>query len=369
MRRTRRPHLRALLLLLAVTLPPFVAPPAEAQSDPLARGVRLFEQERYAEARQALEPLATGDPRNARAAYYLGRSYLGEGDADRAVQWLERAVRADASTAEYHLHLGNAYGQKAMRANVLQQARLARRAKGSFERAVALDPRSIDAHFGLVRFHTLAPGVMGGDKRVARQHAEAIGRLNGYRGAHAMAVVMQAEGNVEGAIQSYQGALRQYPDSVDVYFALGGLLGQQQQREMEALEVYESLLRRQVGQEHRLSALYQVGRLGAITGQRLERAEEALRLPPVDSAPGAASARRRPLAAGDGAGEAGEDRRGPRGVQRRAGAGPRAQGVARGAAAAGERGRLRRGGAACPAGGEGSSSRRSPRAHPFRSPI
>jgi tetratricopeptide (TPR) repeat protein len=269
----RRSHTARLVTLLLLS---FAAPEADAQAGPLERGIRLFEQERYAEARQVLEPLAAAEPRDARVAYWLGRVHLRQENSAAAIQQLERAVRLDPDVADHHLHLGNAYGQRAMNANVLQQARLAARAKGSFERAVQLDPRSVEAHFGLVRFHTMAPAVMGGDRRTARRHAEAIRPLNAYRGMQALAAVLRAEGDVEGAVREYRDGMRQYPDSIGPYLGLIGLL-EQANRQTEAMQTYEQLLALRLEERERFSALYQVGRLGAITGHRLERAESALR--------------------------------------------------------------------------------------------
>ncbi|HYW06283.1 MAG TPA: tetratricopeptide repeat protein, partial [Longimicrobium sp.] len=139
-----------------------LAAPAAAQ-DPIARGVRLLEQRQYPAARRALEPYVQSHPRDARAAHYLARVHLEERNPDAAIELLERAVALDGRQSVYHLHLGNAYGVKAMGANPIRQALLARKAKSEFERAVELAPGNVDARWGLMRFHMRAPGLLGGD--------------------------------------------------------------------------------------------------------------------------------------------------------------------------------------------------------------
>jgi tetratricopeptide (TPR) repeat protein len=259
---------------LALALLGLVAQPLASQApDPVERGIRLVEQRRFAEARQVLEPHARANPQDARAAFHLGRALLAESQADPAIEWLERAVRLDARQAAYHAALGNAYGLKAGSANVIQQARLAGRARGAFERAVALDPDDLDGRWGLFQFHMIAPGVMGGDRQKAREQATEIRKRNPYRGAQAWATLHNADRNYAGVATELEAAVRQYPDSAAAHVSLA-LAYDQLQRHDAALELLEGFLRRRPDE---MSVLYQVGRLGAVSGQRLDRAEQALK--------------------------------------------------------------------------------------------
>jgi tetratricopeptide (TPR) repeat protein len=261
----------AVLLWLAHGLPAAAQPQAP---DALSRGIALFEQEKWAEARAVLQPFAEQNRQNARAAHYLGRTYLAEGNFGRAEQWLERAVKLEPGNAEHHLHLASAYGAHAQRAGVLSQASLAGRAKTHLERAVALEPQNVQARFGLVQFHAQAPGIVGGSKQKAREQVEEIRKLNAYQGALAAGLVNGAERNWSAAEREYRTALQQHPDSLTLYIVLAQALVQQTQHE-QAFGVFEGLLERQPSN---LAAVYQIGRLGAMTGQRLDRAEQALRL-------------------------------------------------------------------------------------------
>jgi len=239
----------------------------------LDRAIRFFEAQEYVEAKKVLLPFVEQNPKDARAAFYLGQIFRQEGNIDRGIEWLERATRLAPTASDYHLNLAGAYGEKALRSNAVRQAMLAKKAKSHLDEAVKLNPESVDARFGLVQFYAIAPGVMGGSKQKAREQAAEIRRRNAYRGAFAAAMIHGAERNFAAAEAEYRAALRQYPDSAALYYRVAAAAGSQEQFD-RAFEALESLLRRKPAET---GALYQIGRVSAVSGQRLDRGEEAIR--------------------------------------------------------------------------------------------
>jgi tetratricopeptide (TPR) repeat protein len=255
----------ALLALSAVPLA------AQAQ-DPIARGVRLFEQGQSAAARRAIEPYAQSHPRDARAAYYVGLTYLNDRNADAAVEWLERAAQLEPKSPDHRLNLGNAYGMQALNANVLRRALLARKAKAEFEAAVELAPNSAAARWGLMRFYLMAPGVLGGDTDKALAQAAEIRRINPYAGVSAYVEVHTRKEDLPAAARELEAALRQFPDSLALYATLSATYEKQNRFDASAA-VFERLAARP-GRE--MGAHYQLARLSVLTGQRMDRAEAQL---------------------------------------------------------------------------------------------
>jgi tetratricopeptide (TPR) repeat protein len=98
-----------------------------------------------------------------------GRSALRCGDAETAIELLEKAVTQAPQSAEAHYLLASAYGAKVMSSGMLAAARYGPKMKAAYEKAVALDPRHVDARFGLVQFYAMAPGNDG------RVHGESAG--------------------------------------------------------------------------------------------------------------------------------------------------------------------------------------------------
>ncbi len=258
------------LLLMTITVPRSFQ--AQEATDRLAIGIRLFEAGELREAREVLVVAEKEDPKDARPAYYLGRIAFAERDYGKAGDWFEKATKAEGDNALYYFWAGQAYGSAAGTANRLRQAVLARRIKAAFERAVELDPSYADARFGLLQFHLQAPGVMGGSREKARAEAETIQGLSPWLGYQARVQLHQAERDTAAFEREHRDAVVVFPDSAQPYLALG-LLYQQRGDYDRAFAAIEQLLSRVPGLP---SAHYQVGRLAALSGQRLEEGETAL---------------------------------------------------------------------------------------------
>jgi tetratricopeptide (TPR) repeat protein len=90
---------------------------------------------------------------------------------------------------------------KAQNAGVIKQAILAPKVKGAFEKAVALNPKLVDAHVGLAQYYWRAPGIMGGDMEKAYKEAEIAIQLDEWKGRPLKAnILISDKKNVE-AIQ------------------------------------------------------------------------------------------------------------------------------------------------------------------------
>lgn len=245
-----------------------------AQSDDaLERGTRAFQAQRWGEAREAFAAAQRAHPRDATAAYWLGRAIFQQREYAEAERWFDRAVQLDGRRADHHYWLAATLGQEALTAGKFKQAMLARRAKAELERAISIDPAHLDARMGLVQFHLAAPGILGGSRERAAHEAEEIARRDARRGHIARGAVLAARRDWSAVEREYQAAMVLAPDSLDAYYALGALY-QRTGRYDEAFDVFERVMRRRPDES---APSYQIGRTAALSGTRLERAEQALR--------------------------------------------------------------------------------------------
>jgi cytochrome c-type biogenesis protein CcmH/NrfG len=120
-------------------------------------------------------------PADAEAYHLLGRAYFAQRRWDQAVEAAQRAVSLQPNNPEYHLWLGRAYGEKAGHSSFITGANLAKKVKNEFERAVQLNPRSVEARSDLAEFYLEAPGFMGGGKDKALAQAAEIAKLDPAR--------------------------------------------------------------------------------------------------------------------------------------------------------------------------------------------
>lgn len=221
----------------------------------------------------ATAALAQRDSTQARDAYGKARAALQQRKVDDAVKLLERAVTLDADNYEYHMWLGHAYSRQIASVNFIKKAGVAKRAGAEYNRAVELAPTSVDAAEARLEFFMNAPGIVGGGMDKARAEAARIGGLSSYRGGFASARLAEHEKDVAGAEREYRALVTRFPDSSSAATAFVTFL-QTHSRFDEAFGVVD----------HRLAqfpddtnTIYQLGRIAALSGQRQDVGEAALR--------------------------------------------------------------------------------------------
>ena len=142
----------------------------------------LIKEGHWKRARPLAEQQYAAHPNDARAAYQLSQVKEAFGDLDGALPLAEKAVSLDGSNAAYHYQLGTVCGEKADAASFFQKAGWAKRFKEEAEKAASLDPKNVDARFGLIEFYLQAPRLMGGDKSKAREMADEIAKADAGEG-------------------------------------------------------------------------------------------------------------------------------------------------------------------------------------------
>jgi tetratricopeptide (TPR) repeat protein len=258
------------LILFAIVL--HLSPGAETNQE-LEKGIQLYQEGKYSEAKHFFETLTKNSPENDIAAFYLGKIFLIQGDHDKSIDWLKKAVKLNEKSSEYHLWLGQAYGTKAQNSSAFKQPFIAKKVKNEFEKAVELDSANLGARFGLMQYYLMAPGIMGGSKDKAKEQAEEIKKLDPLMGHQAFGLVYETEKDYDKAEKEYLAAVEQRPDSLDSYYALGYFYGRIEKYD-KASETFEKIV---VKDPEEMNAYYQIGRMGAFSGQNLDRAEECFK--------------------------------------------------------------------------------------------
>ncbi len=199
----------------------------------------LFQAKKFPAARAAFEQIAATTPNNAEAHYYLGLLAERRNDTDEAVRQLELATTLAPTISDYFADLGDAYGTAARTASIFSQLGYAKKCLAALEKAVALDPDNLDARNGLISYHQQAPGFAGGSMAKAYVQAAEIRKRNPTMGATVLAQLYVTDKKYDEAFALFEETLKTAPDNY--------------------------------------LALYSIGRLAALTGQRLARGEQTLR--------------------------------------------------------------------------------------------
>ncbi|MCU0755827.1 MAG: hypothetical protein MUE46_12005 [Xanthomonadales bacterium] len=148
------------------------------------------------------------------------REALRNGKIDQAVTlaeaWTESAPQDSKAWSAY----GNAYGRKATSVSMFRAMGMAGDIREAFQKAVELDPRNMDAQFGLMGFYLAAPAIAGGGIDKAKDQARAIARVDAAQGERAQAQIAFREKREADGKQHLAKARELGADNLDLQLML-----------------------------------------------------------------------------------------------------------------------------------------------------
>lgn len=266
----RRLSLLLFVLLLSVSR---ADPTSPAAPPPPAAARELFAARRDAEAQAAFERILASDPTNHDAIYHLGRIAKRRGDWKTVAEQYERCTQLAPALALYWADLGEAYGKLAGKAGIFQQLGLARKCRAALAQAVELAPDEIGYREGLIAFYEQAPSIAGGGREKALEQAAEIAKRDPFTGALITAGIHSRAKEWAAAERSLRQATQLRPEATEPVANLG-LLYADQGRYAEAFAAFDQVL---VREPDHFAVVYQLGRVAAVSGQRLADGEAALR--------------------------------------------------------------------------------------------
>lgn len=222
------------LFLLTTVIASAAVPKAELDA---AR--QLLSERKLAEAEAAAVKLTTTYPQEGEAFLFLGTVQMSKQAPEAAVAAFEKAVALNPQSSEFQRRLGDAYGFSAQKAGVFSMLGFAKKCLAAYEKAVALDPSSIPARQSLMGYYQQAPGMAGGGMDKAYAQAAEIKKLSADQGRLAFAQLYATDKKWTEAFTEFEEVLKTDPDNY--------------------------------------LANFQIGRLAALSGERVDRGIETLR--------------------------------------------------------------------------------------------
>lgn len=254
--------MRVLLFILLASVSAF--------SQSVITGKQFWEQKKYEEARKQLLAIKKDSKDFAAAQYYLGRVAFDEKKYSDAEVFFESAIKANDKVSEYHNWYGNTLGSIAANANVLKQAMLAPKMKNAWEKAVQLDPKTVDARESLIQYYLQAPAIAGGSVDKAIEMANEIKKIKPAEGHRQLGNIYYREKKFTEAEKEFVAMAKAdvtYTSGLANYYVL-------QKQYEKAFAVFEELLTQNPND---MVTTYQIGKLSATSGQQLDRGEACLK--------------------------------------------------------------------------------------------
>jgi len=223
-----------IFLLLSVSTAHAALSPAKVEN------IReLLRAKKIAEAESAANALVAANPNEAEAHALLGSVRIAQGDGDAAVKACEKATELAPASSEYQLQLGDACGLAAQKAGMLSKMSLGKKCLAAYEKAVELDPKNLSARQTLAGFYQMAPSMMGGGMDKATAQAAEIKKIDATRGRLVYATLYVGDKKYPEAFAELDEVLKSAPDNYTALYQLGraaALSGERVDRGMEALQ-------------------------------------------------------------------------------------------------------------------------------------
>jgi len=277
-----------LIIFLITTIPAYGG--TRMTNDDLARAISVFDQHDYSTARSIFETIARNEPKNATAAFYLGRIYLIENNSEQALSWLNKAIEWDQDQSDYYLWLARALGMKAQEASVFKRHSIIKSVREAFEKAIALNPNNLEARLGLLQFYIGVPGIMGGSQEQAEKQAGAIQRRDSSLGHLARGMLQNSRHKPGLAEKEFLAAIEANPETFQAYYQLAYLYSVMKKPE-KAMEVIDKLI---ASYPAETDAYFHGAKIAVILDYQLDRAieylQKYLQTKPGESSPSLASA-------------------------------------------------------------------------------
>jgi tetratricopeptide (TPR) repeat protein len=242
----------------------------------------LINARKTADAEKLLAQRYTSSPKDDQFHYWTGRIQYQKGDVEAALVSFEKAAKAKSGVSEYHLWTGRAAGGAAQKASVFRQPGLAKQCKNEFEKAVQLDPKSVDARVDLIGYYLQAPGIMGGSVENAEKTAAEVEKLDPWQGVFARIRVENKKENAAAVEQIYRKAITSWPDSIQFTQGFGNWLYEKKRFDEAADFTRKALAKKPAewGLQYQLSKIAAVS--GKFTQEALPLAEKLASAPPIE---------------------------------------------------------------------------------------
>ena len=185
----------------------FYASASLAQAD-FSVAEKLFRQGNYTDAQIMFEKYLAAHPNHPAAIEYLGDIQGHQQHWQQAMEYYGRLIKLRPSEANYHYKYGGVLGMHAKESNKFKALGMISDIKKSFETAIALNPKHIEARWALVELYLQLPGIVGGSESKAQEYAAqllAISPVDGYL----------AKGRIAEYFDRYAAAEKYYKLAVD----------------------------------------------------------------------------------------------------------------------------------------------------------
>ncbi|WP_317129730.1 tetratricopeptide repeat protein [Flavobacterium gawalongense] len=170
---------------------------------------KFFKEEKFDQAQSIFESILKTNPSDLKTIEYLGDIAGRNKSWDKAIGYYKELKQSKPSEANYYYKYGGALGMKATQVNKFKALGMIDEVKGSFEKAIAFNPKHIEARWALIELYIQLPRVVGGSESKAIKYSNELLRLSPVDG-------YLSRGHIDEYFKRYKVAEHQYKRAITV---------------------------------------------------------------------------------------------------------------------------------------------------------
>jgi tetratricopeptide (TPR) repeat protein len=171
------------------------------------KGEKLFIEKKFDQAQPAFESYLKSNPSNLKTIEYLGDIAAYNKSWDEAITYYKKLKTLKPKEANYYYKYGGALGMKTLEVNKFMALSMVGEVRSSFEKAITLNPKHIEARWALIELNLQLPGIVGGSESKAIKYSTElrdISPVDGYL----------SRGHIEEYFNRYSDAEEQYKRAI-----------------------------------------------------------------------------------------------------------------------------------------------------------
>jgi tetratricopeptide (TPR) repeat protein len=177
-----------------------------SQSD-YNKAEKLFKADKYELAQPVFESFLKENPSHLKTMEYLGDIAGRNKSWDKALVYYKKLKQLNPSEATYYYKYGGVLGMKAKESSKLKALGMISEIKQSFEKAIELNPKHIEARWALVMIYIQLPSFVGGSESKAIKYSNELLKLSDVDG-------YLSRGQIEEHFERYTLAETQYKKAI-----------------------------------------------------------------------------------------------------------------------------------------------------------
>jgi tetratricopeptide (TPR) repeat protein len=227
--------MKRFLFLFIYLIPIF----AISQTD-FDKAEKLYSSKNFEQSKVLFQNYLKDNPNNIKTIEYLGDIAGQNKSWDNAIYYYNKLKQLKPMEANYHYKYGGVMGMKAKESNKFKALGMITEIKSSFEKAISLNPKHIEARAALVEFYLQLPGIVGGSEKKALLYANEIAQISAVDGYLSKGHIAEYFGRFKEAEIQYKKAV-EISKSKNAYRILANLYKNKMGQPEKAKSILEEI--------------------------------------------------------------------------------------------------------------------------------